>query len=62
LRFVEDLFGLPRLAASDARANSPETDCFDFTQAPRPFARIHTRMQEADFERQPIDRRPPDTQ
>jgi phospholipase C len=62
LRFVEDQFGLPRLAASDARANSPETDCFDFSQAPRRFARIHTRLEEADFERAPLDLRPPDTQ
>jgi phospholipase C len=37
LRFMEDRFGLARLAASDRRATSPEADCFDFTQAPRPF-------------------------
>ena len=37
LRFVEDLFGLHRLAASDARANSPAADCFDFAGPPRPF-------------------------
>jgi phospholipase C len=37
LRFIEDRFGLSRLAASDARANSPEGDCFDFNQPPRRF-------------------------
>jgi phospholipase C len=37
LRFIEDQFGLARLAASDARANSPEQDCFDFSQPPRPY-------------------------
>jgi phospholipase C len=37
LKFIEDRFGLSRLAASDTRANSPLTDCFDFTQAPRAF-------------------------
>lgn len=37
LKFVENLFGLPRLAASDTRANSPAEDCFDFTQPPRRF-------------------------
>ncbi len=37
LKFVEDRFDLPRLGASDARANSPAGDCFDFTQPPRAF-------------------------
>jgi phospholipase C len=37
LRFIEDRFGLAQMAASDARANSPAGDCFDFTQAPRAF-------------------------
>lgn len=36
LRFVEDTFGLQRLAVSDSRANAP-TDCFDFLQSPRAF-------------------------
>lgn len=40
LKFIEDIFGLPRLAASDTRANSPAGDCFDFTQKPRPFKPI----------------------
>ncbi|HKU81873.1 MAG TPA: alkaline phosphatase family protein [Candidatus Tumulicola sp.] len=40
LRFAEDLFGLPQMAAADARANSPAIDCFDFTRAPRAFVPI----------------------
>jgi phospholipase C len=42
LRFAEDVFGLARLAASDARANAP-ADAFDFKQAPRAFRPIPTR-------------------
>jgi phospholipase C len=37
LRFVEDRFGLGRLAASDTRAFSPQKDCFDFEGPPRAF-------------------------
>ena len=40
LRFAEDLYGLPHLAAADGRATSPAADCFDFSQAPRPFVKI----------------------
>lgn len=40
LRFIEDNFGLATLAASDARANDPAYDAFDFTQKPRPFKKI----------------------
>ena len=40
LRFAEDLFGLSRLAAADRRAASPASDCFDFSQKPRPFVKI----------------------
>ncbi len=40
LRFAEDLYGLPRLAAADKRAASPAGDCFDFSQPPRPFVFI----------------------
>ncbi len=41
LRFAEDLWGLSQLSRADRRANSPATDCFDFSQAPRPFVAIH---------------------
>jgi phospholipase C len=40
LRFAEDLWGLSQLAAADRRATSPAGDCFDFSQAPRPFVKI----------------------
>jgi phospholipase C len=40
LRFAEDLYGLGRLATADERATSPATDCFDFSQNPRPFIKI----------------------
>ena len=40
LRFAEDLYGLPQMAAADARANSPAADCFDFSRKPRAFVPI----------------------
>jgi phospholipase C len=40
LRFAEDLFGLGRLSAADARAASPATDCFDFSKPARRFVEI----------------------
>ncbi|MBV8067388.1 MAG: hypothetical protein JO113_05400 [Candidatus Eremiobacteraeota bacterium] len=40
LRFAEDLWGLNQLAAADKRANSPATDCFNFSRPPRPFIKI----------------------
>ena len=40
LKFVEALFALPPLAASDTRAISPAADCFDFKQTPREFQEI----------------------
>ena len=60
LKFVEDQFGLPRLAATDKRAASPETDCFDFSQAPRAFQAIPTVYSRYYFMHQPPDLRPPD--
>jgi phospholipase C len=60
LRFIEDEFGLGRLAASDARANSPAPDCFDFTKPPRPLVPIKTGYSVHYFLSQPYDGRPPD--
>ncbi len=62
LRFIEDRFGLASLSASDARANSPARDCFDFGQAPRKFVQIPAPMSRRDFELQPPDLRPPDSE
>jgi phospholipase C len=42
VRFIEDLFGLKRLAYADKYATSPAADCFDFTQKPRKFIPIKT--------------------
>lgn len=61
LRFVEDRFGLARLAATDERASSPATDCFDFHQAPRRFHPIPTRLGESFFLHEPLDLRAPDS-
>jgi len=40
LRFAEDIYALPHMAAADRRATSPAVDCFDFSQKPRTFVRI----------------------
>lgn len=61
LRFVEDQFGLPRMAASDKRATSPAQDCFDFNQAPRQFVPFTSSYDTNYFLHQPPDPRPPDS-
>ncbi len=48
LRFIENQYHLPQLAASDARANDPAADSFDFTQNPRRFKRFKTSAPPAD--------------
>ncbi len=60
LTFAEDVFGLGRLANSDARANSPAGDCFDFTQPPRAFVPIKAPKGPSFFLRQRNDFRAPD--
>ncbi|HEY6327147.1 MAG TPA: alkaline phosphatase family protein [Candidatus Cybelea sp.] len=55
LKFVEDTFGLGRLAASDTRAKSPARDCFDFNQPPRKFVPIQSPYDRAFFLHQPPD-------
>jgi phospholipase C len=62
LKFVEDQFGLPRLAASDTRATTPADDCFDFNQTPRAFTTIPAKLGKAYFENEPIDPRIPDAE
>ncbi len=61
LKFVEDQFGLGRLAASDTRANSP-ADAFDFSKPPRKFKVIPAPFDKSYFLHQPIDTRIPDEQ
>jgi phospholipase C len=62
LKFVEDQWGLPRLSASDRRANPIAPSCFDFSQPPRPFTKIPASHDKQYFLRQPLDTRPPDTE
>jgi phospholipase C len=52
LKFTEERFGLPALAASDARADDL-SDCFDFTQAPQPFAPLATSVRPERFSAAP---------
>ena len=61
LKFIEDQFGLARLAASDTRAKSPEADCFNFKQQPRKFTPIKAHYDRSYFLNQPLDLRPPDS-
>jgi hypothetical protein len=62
LKFVEDQWRLPRLSASDARANPIAQDCFDFSQPPRPFTKIPSSRGQEYFLRQALDSRPPDSE
>jgi phospholipase C len=62
LRFAEDLFGLPQLSVSDARATSPAADCFDFSQKPRRFVPINAPQNAEYFRSEPLDDRIPDTE
>jgi len=60
LKFTEDQFGLGRLAATDNRATSPETDCFDFSKPPRKFSPFKAEYDRNFFLQQPPDTRVPD--
>ncbi len=60
LKFTEDVFGLPPLSASDKRATSPASDCFNFNQSPRKFKLIPAVRGKDYFLHQPLDLRPPD--
>jgi phospholipase C len=62
LKFVEDQFGLARLAASDTRAKSPARDCFDFTKPPRTFVPFAAPYDANYFKHQPADNRIPDSE
>ena len=60
LKFIEDQFGLGRLSASDTRATSPESDCFDFKQPPRAFKVIPTVLDQSYFLHERQDHHAPD--
>jgi phospholipase C len=59
VKFIEATFGLPALAASDARAANL-SDCFDFTQPPRTFTSTPTRHRIGDYLSERPSLRPPD--
>jgi phospholipase C len=61
LKFVENLFDLPPLAASDKRANSPD-DSFDFKKHPRKFNVIPSVLGKGYFLHQRPDFHIPDDQ
>jgi phospholipase C len=62
LKFVEDTFGLERLAASDRRAKSPALDSFNFNAPPRKFVPIDSPYDRAYFLHQPPDYHIPDSE
>lgn len=59
LRFVENLFGLGQLSASDMRATPPD-DAFNFNKPPRRFDQVPTALGKSYFMHQPVDTRWPD--
>ena len=61
LRFAEDDFNLPQMAASDARAADPANDpcVFNFKQSPRAFKKIPADYTAQYFLNQPRDMAPP---
>lgn len=62
LKFIEQQWGLPAMAASDTRANNPAPECFNFTTtgSARPFTKIRAAHDKEFFLHQPPDLRPPD--
>ncbi|HYL27945.1 MAG TPA: alkaline phosphatase family protein, partial [Candidatus Nitrosotalea sp.] len=59
LRFIENNWGLPQMAASDARATPPD-DAFNFNKPPRPFKTIPSAHGIEFFMHQPTSHHPPD--
>jgi phospholipase C len=49
LRFIEDNWGLAQLAASDARANDPAKDAFNWSSPPRPFRPFAAKIADSYF-------------
>jgi len=59
LRFIESVYGVPQLAASDARADDL-SDCFDFAQPVRPFAALRVPARRANARLRPASLAAPD--
>ncbi len=62
LRFAEDNFGLPQMAAADKRAADAGADCLDFSHGPRGFQPLRTRLGPNYFLSRPASDRDPDDQ
>ena len=62
LKFVEDQWTLPRISASDTRANPISSDCFEYSKPPKSFTKIPTTHDQQYFLQQPLDTRPPDSE
>jgi phospholipase C len=60
-RFIENTFGLAQLAASDRRARPIDDGCLNYSQPPRSFVAIDSRLPASYFMNEPPDERPPDS-
>jgi phospholipase C len=60
LKFTEEVFNLPSLDTTDARADDL-SDCFDFKQKPRKFQQIPAALNADYFLRQPSSSQSPDS-
>jgi phospholipase C len=59
LKFTEEVMGLPSMGTRDAISDD-FADCFDFTQKPRPYTPLATRLSPEFFLRQKRSLEPPD--
>ena len=59
LKFAEETFALGSLGTTDVRSDDL-SDCFDFTQKPRAFKKIHAPLPASHFLKQPAVDIPPD--
>jgi phospholipase C len=59
LKFTEQALGLGSLGTTDVRADNL-SDCFNFSQKPRPFQKIAAPLSESYFLNEPISTQPPD--
>jgi phospholipase C len=59
LKYIESVWGLSSMAASDARATPAGDGCLNTYGKPRPFQPFATTMRARDFAERPSDRNPP---
>jgi phospholipase C len=60
LKFTETVFGLPVIGTTDRRADDL-SDCFDFSQTPRPYVTVETTVTGSDLAAMPPSNVPPDS-